>query len=157
MDSATKQEFTRRISQSNRTGLLLIMYEIFFTYINDARKDRDLDKHDEFKENVRHADDVLVRLKEDLDFKYPISADLFKLYTFAQTKLSLSMVHYRKEELDIARNIIYPIYEAFSQIAEGDDSKPLMSNTQEVYVGMTYGRGSLTEDIHGNTNRGFLA
>lgn len=30
-------DFTRRISQANRSGLVVVMYDIFFTYLNDAR------------------------------------------------------------------------------------------------------------------------
>ena len=30
-------DFTRRISQANRSGLVVVMYDIFFTYLDDAR------------------------------------------------------------------------------------------------------------------------
>ena len=157
MDSTTKQEFTRRITTSNKSGLVVIMYEIYFTYIDEAKKSKKNDDHDGFKENIRHAGDVLVRLKDDLNFKYSLSSDLYRLYTFAQLQLSISMTRYSEEELDIAKDIIYPLWEAFSQVAKEDDSAPMMRNIQEVYAGMTYGRGTLTEDVMGNANRGFLA
>ena len=157
MDSNAKQEFTRRITMSNRSGLVVIMYEIFFSYIKDAKDLRSQGDGEAFKDSVRRANQVLIRLKDDLDFKYPISSDLFRLYTFAQLQLSLSMARHSEEELDIARNIIYPLWEAFSKVAKEDDSAPLMKNVQEVYAGMTYGRSALSEDVTGTANRGFLA
>jgi flagellar protein FliS len=33
---------------------------------------------------------------------------------------------------------------------------PVMDNSQSVYAGLTYGRGSLNENLVGNANRGFL-
>ena len=48
---------------------------------------------------------------------------------------------------------------AFEKVAESDDSAPLMENTQSVFAGLTYGKGSLNEtDLDPNAaNRGFLA
>ena len=37
MDAEKKQEFTRRISQSNRSELVVIQYEILDTYLADAQ------------------------------------------------------------------------------------------------------------------------
>ena len=31
-------DFTRRISQSNRGGLVIVIYDIFFAYIEDAKE-----------------------------------------------------------------------------------------------------------------------
>lgn len=36
MTQEQKQEFTRRISQENHTGLILVLCDIFHTYGNDA-------------------------------------------------------------------------------------------------------------------------
>ena len=38
-------DFTRRISQANRSGLVVVMYDIFFTYLDDARHDRAIISH----------------------------------------------------------------------------------------------------------------
>ena len=44
---------------------------------------------------------------------------------------------------------------SFEDVAAQDDSEPLMSNTQDVYAGLTYGRGSLNENVNTVPNRGF--
>ena len=37
MDSEKRKAYTTRISQANRSGLVVVMYDIFFTYLDDAR------------------------------------------------------------------------------------------------------------------------
>ena len=44
-----------------------------------------------------------------------------------------------------------------AQVAAADDSAPLMDNAQQVYAGLTYGRGELTENPAPGENRGYLA
>lgn len=38
MDSRTKQDFTRRITQSNRSELVVVLYDICFSYLDEAEK-----------------------------------------------------------------------------------------------------------------------
>ena len=38
MDSRTKQDFTRRITQSNRSELVVVLYDICFSYFDEAEK-----------------------------------------------------------------------------------------------------------------------
>ena len=44
--------------------------------------------------------------------------------------------------------------ESFEKLAAQDDSGPAMSNTQSVYAGLTYGKGTLNESTSSG-NRGF--
>ena len=41
MTKEQKQEFTRRISQANKSGMIVILYDIFLAYIQDALDERD--------------------------------------------------------------------------------------------------------------------
>ena len=46
---------------------------------------------------------------------------------------------------------------AFEEVAKQDTSEPLMENTQQVYAGLTYGKGSLNEVLMSRDeyNRGY--
>ena len=44
--------------------------------------------------------------------------------------------------------------ESFEKLAAQDESGPAMSNTQSVYAGLTYGKGTLNESMSSD-NRGF--
>ena len=55
------------------------------------------------------------------------------------------------------RSILFRLREAYAQIADVNTSGPVMSNSESVYAGLTYGRGTLNEDVVSTPNRGFLA
>ena len=47
--------------------------------------------------------------------------------------------------LDSAMNVMNTLYIGFEGVAKEDNSPPLMENTQQLYAGLTYGKGSLNE------------
>ena len=55
MDSRTKQDFTRRITQSNRSELVVVLYDICFSYLDEAEKNLKEKDFDVYKEAVRHC------------------------------------------------------------------------------------------------------
>ena len=55
MDNSLKQDFTRRLSQCNSGGMIVIIYEIGFAYMHDARKAYESGNHDEMKASIRKA------------------------------------------------------------------------------------------------------
>lgn len=158
MEKEKINEFTRRITQSNRGEMIVIEYDIFFTYIEDAIADHKAGRYENFKDNIRNADRVLARLQSTLNFEYPIAAELYPLYTFARKSLMMSIVKNNAEGLEDAQRIMRNLYAGFTEAAKQDHSEPLMHNTQQVYAGMTYDRKNLTESFHEpGTSRGFLA
>ena len=58
---------------------------------------------------------------------------------------------------EIVREVMGKLKEAFIKVAKQDNSAPVMKNTQQVYAGLTYGKGSLNEVLlTGNdSNRGY--
>ena len=155
MTAEQKQEFTRRISMSNRTGLIVILLEMLQCYLQDAA---DAGEPEEFKDAIRKAQQVLRRLEDDLNFKYELSVQLMQLYLFSQRELSLAMARRSKEIIQSVQRIIQPLLEAFTEVAKKDNSPVLMTNTQQVYVGMTYHKGVLSENIGADQpGRGYYA
>ena len=56
---------------------------------------------------------------------------------------------YSKQKKDFAdaSQVMKTLQEAFEKVAEEDGRKPLMTNTQQVTVGLTYGRNRLNESV----------
>lgn len=157
MDAAKKQEFTRRITQSNRGGLVVILYDMADTYLADAKDAHGKGDYEAFKDHVHHADRVIAELSDMLDFRYPLAGELYPLYTFVRRELMLAIVKKRTKELDDSKRVLGHLQEAFQQAALQDTSEPLMQNAQQVYAGITYGKGNLTESCQEpDTSRGFL-
>lgn len=158
MDAEKKQEFTRRISQSNRSELVVIQYEILDTYLADAQTAHEEGDYEAFAGAVRKADRVLAELSGVLNFKYELSGQLYALYNFARRSLMSSIIRNNCEGILDAKRALAPLWEAFRQIAAQDTSEPLMRNAQQIYAGITYGKENLRESFQEpDTSRGFFA
>lgn len=157
MDNQTKQEFTRRISQSNRSQLTLVTYEICFSYLEEAQKCHGQADWEGFKENIRHGDGCVARLQDTLDFQYDIARQLYPLYGFCRGELMRSMYRRDTEGIGHAKKVLDGLYAAFEEAGRLDTSEPLMHNTQQVYAGMTYGKEQLNENYREPASRGFFA
>lgn len=151
------QEYTARVSQCNRSQLVVVVYEIMIDYINSARDN--LQKKDEagFISDLKRAQNFLGNLMGSLDYKYPISNQLFNLYLFWNKQISTAIIKKNDESLEGIEGMMKKIRDSFQKVSEQDVSDPLMHNTQKVYAGLTYGRQSLSEMADVDVNRGFQA
>ena len=51
----------------------------------------------------------------------------------------------RPIHLDAACEVIRGLMESFEQVAKEDHSGPVMEHSQQLYAGLTYGKGTLNE------------
>lgn len=158
MKNEKKQEFTRRLSCCNRGEMIVIIYDILFSYLEDAIEAQKAKDYEEFKDSVHKAQQVVRRLMGTLDFNYPISKDLHALYRFINELLALAIVKNTTQNIVEAKQVLKNLYDGFWEAAQHDTSEPVMQHTQQVVAGMTYQKGSLTETLQGSEHsRGFLA
>lgn len=151
-------DFTRRISQSNRSGLTVINYEIIFAYLDDAKKAYQEEKWEAFKVALRKAQNSVGELMQTLDFSYDISRNLYRIYVFCKDSLAAAMYKRSLTEIENAEKMLRKLYQSFCKVAETDSSAPMMKNTQQVYAGYTYGKGDLVENCQElDKSRGFFA
>lgn len=157
MKDQLKQDFTRRLSQCNAGGMIVIMYDILFAYLDDAKNAHAEGLHEDFKCAVRKAQKVLDELTKSLDFSYELSKNLYSLYVFCKNELAKTLYQNRLDGVSEAEKILRRLYGSFVEVARQDTSGPMMCNTQQVYAGMTYGRGKLNESyMDQDGQRGFL-
>ena len=157
MTDEKRQEFTRRLSQCNSGGMIVIIYDILFVYMEDARLAYDAKDRDGLKSSIRKAQKTLDELINSLDFSYDVSGNLFSLYVYCKNELSRALYENRLDGLKEADQILQRLYASFVEVAKQDTSEPLMQNTQQVYAGMTYARGELNENYMDLDNqRGFF-
>ena len=157
MDNSLKQDFTRRLSQCNSGGMIVIIYEIGFAYMHDVRTAYEAGNHDEMKASSRKAQNVLDELMGSLNFAYEMSNNLYSLYMFCKNELARVLYENRLQGLEEAEKIMRRLSPSFAEAAKSDTSAPIMSNTQQIYAGMTYGRNQLNEnDMNYDNQRGFF-
>ena len=156
MDDSLKQEFTRRLSQCNSGEMIVIMYDIVFAYMEEAKAAHTVNSYEDYKAAVKKSQGAIDTLIGALNFKYPIAKDLHKLYVYAKNCLAKAIYQNRTDGIEEAEKILKRLYASFCEAAKTDTSGPLMRNTQKVYAGMTYGRTSLNENCYDDNHRGFL-
>lgn len=155
MDKSKKQEFTMRMTQANRTQLIVVIYDLFLEYMKDAREAVDREDIHDFRQAVSYAQPVISELISVLDFKYPISKELFRVYKYCNECLAAALISNDMAKLDGAVISIENLRKAFYEISLKDDSPVLMQNSQKVYAGLTYGRDDINEVMQEENSRGF--
>ena len=157
MDQEAVTTFTRRITNGNKSQIIVVLFDMVLVDLDDATEGLKNHEQEEYMEALRHANEVLEHLQNALDFKYDISKDLYSLYDYCKRSIAKSMYSGRDEGINEAREVIEPLAEAFREVAENDDSAPLMENTHKIAAGLTYGKTDVNEAVDTNDNRGFLA
>lgn len=153
------QEFTVRITQANRSELVVIMYDIIIADIDYAKELMEKGNKEQYVKECRHAQKVLNELMATLDYQYAMSYDLLSLYSYVNKRLVAGCMKYDVNELSEAVLVIDKLRDGFSAVSKQDTTGPVMANTQQVYAGLTYGKGTLNESAIGlnDINRGFMA
>jgi len=154
MTDEAKKDFTLRITQANKSGLIVILYEMYLAYLEDAIKAQG-DK-EAFREALRKARGCINELMNSLHFEYDLAHQLLRLYIYVNKEMTWAHAHCSAQRLPSCRKVIEDLLEGYREVNKQDSSGPLMENTQTVYAGLTYGKGKLTESLAHQGNRGFL-
>ena len=149
--------YTRRITQGNKSDIIVVLYDIYFSYEEDVRAALEKKDLTDLQLAIRRANEVVEHLKLDLDFSYDIARQLYPLYDYVQRCLSKALYRQDAAEGDHAAAVMKELREAFIEVAKADDSGREMQNAETVTAGYTYGPGSLSEVTDGGSNRGFFA
>lgn len=157
MKNEDKQTFTMRITQANPTELVVILYEMLLSYLEDALEVIE-EGGQPFRDAVRKARGCLNELMGSLHMEYEPAPELMRLYMFCIRRLALGEARQDRELLGEIKRVIVPLRDAYGQIAGQNTAGPVMNNSQTVYAGLTYGKNTLTENMADQgANRGMFA
>ena len=157
MKKEDRQQFTFRISQANSTDLVVILYEMFLTYIEDAKNDLKEQDNKTFRRDIQRARGCLKELMGSLNYDYELASNLLKLYIYVSKLLVTADLHSDEKALDEAAKIMQKLHDAYETVSKEDHSAPVMGNTQTVYAGLTYSKNDLTVNLdEGGGSRGFF-
>ena len=160
MKAESVKIYTRRVTSANKSEIIVIMYDIIEENLTLAEEA--LTKGDSltFKKELKQAVSFVKELLINLDMSYEVSKNLASLYIYVMKCLNFALVSGKKEEIEAAGKVLRKLGESFREIAKTDKSEPVMENTQQIYAGITYGKGlDLDETLVNPTyeNRGFRA
>lgn len=157
MDKQKMQQYTARITQANRTELTVIVFELAIEHIDSAQAAYEAGEAALLESDAKKAMRYVNELSSALNYSQVISYDLFQLYRYVKSQLARVAARRKPEGLQEAKQVLTGLKSAFEEVAKQDNSESLMKNTQQLYAGLTYGKGTLNEVfINDNeANRGF--
>lgn len=156
MTNEIKQQFARRITQANKTELVVILYEMLIQYFKDAQFAAESENEQQFNSEIRRIRQCIDELIASLDLKYPLAVNLFQIYQYMKRELILVKIE-NTSILNNLKDITEELLMAYREISKQDDSLPVMDRAESVYAGMTYGKTSIVENAdQGRQKRGYL-
>jgi flagellar protein FliS len=138
MTPERKQEYTTRITSANRTGIIVITYELALGYLKDARQEASEGDKEGCRRELKNSSRCIEQLLMALNYDYMISVNLMRIYNYVlecirQASYSLDMDHLKEPEKILGR-----LKKSFEEVAKTDTSGPMMDGAEEVYDGLTY-------------------
>lgn len=155
MTKECKQQFTLRISQANKTEMVVILYDMTLEYLEDAIREQEAGNRTEFIEALRRVRGCIKELMNSLNLQVEPAPALLQLYLYCNKELVQADIHNQSAPLYHVQKIIKKLHDAYEELAKQDKSEPVMQNSQAVYAGLTYGKNRLAEDMADQSmNRG---
>lgn len=157
MKQEQKREYTTRIAQANRSELVVIIYELFLIAMEEAHDNYKNGKTADGVKCIKRAQGFLQELMGSLDRRYQIAEELMRLYRYVYEQLIFSVLRQKMVNEETVIEVMQKLKQAFEEVAKDDGTGPVMENTQQIYAGLTYGRGALNEVLmsENEMNRGY--
>lgn len=150
------KNYTLRISQANRSEIIVIVFELADRYLEEAISAAEADDADACMDLARHAMKCITHLMDALDETYELAGSLMSLYAYMNREIALASARLDADRLRTVQAQAKSLSESFIEIAKADASAPVMENSQTVYAGLTYGKGNLNESLYDEgSRRGF--
>ena len=151
------REFTLRTSQSNHSGLILVLFDVERIYVEDALVAYEAEDMDGYMKNIelaRKAHNELMSCINPSDLQ---GRRVLQIFRFVYEKMVASVVKRKPQELDRCEKMMDNLRVSFVRLHELDEEGPVMRNTHQVYAGLTYGKGVLNESVEAAnySSRGF--
>lgn len=159
MNKEAVRAFATRVTMASRSELIVILYEMILTEIMEAREAYENDDLAAFDKELKNAQKYVNELIIPLDYHYKVSYDLASLYLYVNKRIITAIARRKPETLNSAESVMKKLLVGFEGVSKEDKTGSMMRNTQQLYAGLTYGRGTLNETYidSGYKNRGFTA
>lgn len=159
MNKEAVRGFTARVSQASKSELIVILYEMTLTEIGEARQAYTSGDLAAFDKNLKKAQKYVSELMASLNYQFNISYDLLSLYLYTNRQIITAIMKRNPLPLDPAESVLLKLHAGFEGVSKTDSSGPMMRNSQQLYAGLTYGKGKLNETYldPNNGSRGFIA
>lgn len=151
--------YTMRISQANTSALAVVLYDIILDALKEGLQHYEKEELADFEVSIQQAQAFLQKLMAMSKLDTQTGCDVMSLYLFIDKQFLMSYV--KREPVNLAQcvGLLERLRSSFVEISKRDYDPPLMEHVQQVYAGLTYGKGYLKEsrDPMQEQNRGLQA
>lgn len=153
-----KTNWSARIVNATPSQLVLIIYELIFEAIDTAIIELENKNITAYEITMERLKKLLAELTHDLNLNTPLEYDFLSLYIFVNKLFIKSYFKRSIEPLQQAKEILNKLYIGLKEVElQIPKEEKVVSNAQQIYAGLTYGKGSLNESVTQDKNRGFTA
>lgn len=158
MKTELVQAFQARIITASPNDLVVINYEMLMAEIEEAKEVFDPEDMGDYNRSMERANKLLNELSFNLDFSFEISKDLMSLYIFVSKKFIESSQQTNIQPLFTAQEVLGNLLVGWKEANKTEAQEmPMTKNAQQLYAGLTYGKGQLNETVYNDQSRGFKA
>ena len=137
--------------------MVVVIYDITLTYIDEVKDAIEASDRNTLKNDIVRIRSCINELIGSLNYDYSPAGEMLQLYIYCSRLLASVQTKQDTDALARIRSILSRLRDAYAQIADTNTGGQVMRNSENVYAGLTYGRGTLNEDVVSTPNRGFLA
>lgn len=145
MTSEMKQQFTARISQANKSGLVVILYEMTDCYLSEGICALEQGNGQDVETAFTKARGCINELLYSLHLEYEVAQNLRQLYMYCLRRMVYAARNMDAKVATEVQGIFARLGQAYKEATKNDDSPAQMQNTQAVYTGLTYGKRGVAE------------
>ena len=153
-----KEDYAVRVTNASPLQLVLINFEIILARCGEVKSASGTGDITGFENCLASAKEFLNLLMTSLDMTYDISKELMKLYIFINSLLVKAEMSKSSAPIDTATDMLEKLYLSFEKISKTDagrETDAVMQNAEQIFAGLTYKNGKLSEYIDEDTERGF--
>lgn len=158
MTAEDMQVFTRRIANANKTEMMVILYDIALTYIDDALLALTEGDKKKFRLQVVRVKDTVRELMNSVNPSVEPGRTILSVYIFCNGELTKAYADCDKTGIENVKKLMLIFRDAYAECAKKDTDTSVMEHAEVVYTGLTYNKNSYSENISSaDSGRGFLA
>ncbi|MBO4679523.1 MAG: flagellar protein FliS [Lachnospiraceae bacterium] len=152
------QAFTFRVSSANKTEMIVILYDIAITYLNDSVSAKENDNKTLFRAELNRTKSTVQELMNSVDTSTELGLTLLKLYVYCNRELTKAYLDFDDAPARHVISILSRLREAYEVVSKKDKSESVMKNVEIVYGNLTYNKNLMNEILTDRAqSRGYLA
>lgn len=152
-------EYVLRVSQANTSQLHVILQDIIIERLQESLTIYEDAGREAYAAYMKKTQQFMQELMAGLNIGSAVAKEVLSIYLYVNEKIIASYIQRQPVNTEQLISIMQRLRASFGTVSEQDSEEPIMKNTQQVYAGLTYGKGYLNEscDLSQMPNRGLKA